>query len=210
MKRTLLFLVVLFLGAPMFAQEAGSTEVTGDKKSALVTAIEKAHKQLTTLSANFTQEKTSTLFTEKVVQKGKLSYKAPNQLRWEYTSPKAMTVIFSNGKVLLKTEKGTTSNPNKMLGEMGNMIINTINGSFLKENSDFNTRYYKNKSGQYVVMLIPVNKRIKAYYKSISITLNNSTYLADKVILTEVNGDATTIIFSDKKANATLSDSLFK
>ena len=209
-KKILLSLIVLFLGAPLFAQEAGSTEVTGDKKTALVNSIEKAHKQLTTLSANFTQEKTSTLFTEKVVQKGKLSYKAPKQLRWEYTSPKAMTVIFSNGKVLLKTEKGTTSNPNKMLGEMGNMIINTINGSFLKENSDFNTRYYKNKSGQYVVVLIPVNKRIKAYYKSISITLSNSTFLADKVVLTETNGDATTITFADKKTNATLSDSLFK
>ena len=210
MKKILLSLIVLFLSAPIFAQEAGSSEITGDKKTALVTSIEKAHKQLTTLSANFTQEKTSTLFTEKVVQKGKLSYKAPKQLRWEYTSPKAMTVIFSNGKVLLKTDKGTTNNPNKMLGEMGNMIINTINGSFLKENSDFSTRYYKNKSGQYVVMLTPVNKRIKAYYKSISITLNNSTFLADKVVLTEVNGDATTIIFTDKKSNATLSDSLFK
>lgn len=209
-KKILLSLIVLFLGAPLFAQEAGSTEVTGDKKTALVNSIEKAHKQLTTLSANFTQEKTSTLFTEKVVQKGKLSYKAPKQLRWEYTSPKAMTVIFSNGKVLLKTEKGTTSNPNKMLGEMGNMIINTINGSFLKENSDFNTRYYKNKGGQYVVVLIPVNKRIKAYYKSISITLSNSTFLADKVVLTETNGDATTITFADKRTNITLSDSLFK
>ena len=209
-RKILLSLIVLFLSAPLFAQEAGSTEVTGDKKTALVNSIEKAHKQLTTLSANFTQEKTSTLFTEKVVQKGKLSYKAPKQLRWEYTSPKAMTVIFSNGKVLLKTEKGTTSNPNKMLGEMGNMIINTINGSFLKENSDFNTRYYKNKSGQYVVVLIPVNKRIKTYYKSISITLSNSTFLADKVVLTETNGDATTITFADKKTNATLSDSLFK
>ena len=210
MKKILLSLIVLFLGAPLFAQEAGSTEVTGDKRTALMTSIEKAHKQLTTLSANFTQEKTSTLFTEKVVQKGKLCYKAPKQLRWEYTSPQTMTVIFSNGKVLLKTEKGTTSNPNKMLGEMGNMIINTINGSFLKENPDFKTQYYKNKSGQYVVVLTPVNKRIRAYYKNISITLNNSTYLADKVILTEVNGDATTIIFSDKKTNATLSDSLFK
>ena len=210
MKKILLSLIVLFLSAPIFAQEAGSSEITGDKKTALVTSIEKAHKQLTTLSANFTQEKTSTLFTEKVVQKGKLSYKAPKQLRWEYTSPKAMTVIFSNGKVLLKTDKGTTNNPNKMLGEMGNMIINTINGSFLKENSDFSTRYYKNKSGQYVVMLTPVNKKIKAYYKSISIILNNSTFLADKVVLTEVNGDTTTIIFSDKKTNATLSDSLFK
>ena len=209
-KKILLSLIVLFLGAPLFAQEAGSTEVTGDKKTALVNSMEKAHKQLTTLSANFTQVKTSTLFTEKVVQKGKLNYKAPNQLRWEYTSPKAMTVIFSNGKVLLKTEKGTTSNPNKMLGEMGNMIINTINGSFLKENSDFNTRYYKNKGGQYVVVLIPVNKRIKAYYKSISIKLSNNTFLADKVVLTETNGDATTITFADKKTNITLSDSLFK
>ena len=210
LKKILLSLIVVCLGTPLFAQEAGSTEITGDKKTALVASIEKAHKQLATLSANFTQEKTSTLFTEKVVQKGKLNYKAPNQLRWEYTSPKAMTVIFSNGKVLLKTEKGTTSNPNKMLGEMGNMIINTINGSFLKENPDFSTRYYKNKSGQYVVMLTPINKRIKAYYKNITITLSNSTYLADKVMLTEVNGDVTTITFSDKKANATLSDSLFK
>ena len=209
-KKILLSLIVLFLGAPLFAQEAGSTEITGDKRNALITSTEKAHKQLASLSASFTQEKTSTLFTEKVVQKGKLNYKAPKQLRWEYTSPKAMTVIFSNGKVLLKTEKGTTSNPNKMLGEMGNMIINTINGSFLKENPDFKTQYYKNKGGQYVVVLRPVNKKIKAYYKDITITLNNSTYLADKVVLNEVNGDATTITFSDKKTNTTLSDSLFK
>lgn len=208
--RILLLLASLFFCVPMFAQEAGGTEVTGDKKTALVTAIEKAHKQLTTLSANFTQEKTSTLFTDKVVQKGKLSYKSPKQLRWEYTSPKAMTVIFTNGKVLLKNEKGTTSNPNKMLGEMGDMIINTINGSFLSENPNFNTRYYLNKSGQYVVVLKPLNKKLKAYYKSITITLNGSTYLAEKVVLTEVSGDATTIIFTDKKANASLSDSLFQ
>jgi outer membrane lipoprotein carrier protein len=208
--RIFILLVSLFFCAPLFAQEAGSTEVTGDKKTALVASIEKAHKQLSTLSANFTQEKTSALFTDKVVQKGKLMYKSPKQLRWEYTSPKAMTVIFTNGKVLLKNEKGTTSNPNKMLGEMGDMIINTINGSFLSENPNFNTRYYLNKSGQYVVVLKPLNKKLKAYYKSITITLNGSTYLAEKVVLMEVNGDATTIIFTDKKANASLSDSLFQ
>ena len=208
--RILLLLACLFFCAPMFAQEAGGTEVTGDKKTALVTSIEKAHKQLASLSANFTQEKTSALLTDKVVQKGKLSYKSPKQLRWEYTSPKATTVIFTNGKVLLKTEKGTTSNPNKMLGEMGDMIINTINGSFLSENPNFTTRYYQSKNGQYVVVLKPVNKKLKTYYKSISITLSGSTYLADKVVLTEVNGDATTITFTDKKANASLPDSLFQ
>ena len=209
-KTILLSLIVLLLGAPLFAQEAGSTEVTGEKKTALVNSIDKAHKQFSTLSANFTQEKTSTLFTDKVVQKAKMQYKAPKQLRWEYTSPKAMTVIFTNGKVLLKTEKGTTANPNKMLGEMGTMIINTINGSFLKENTDFKTRFYKNKAGQVTAVLTPVNKKIKAYYKDISIVLNSSTLLADTVVLTETNGDVTTITFTDKKPNTTLSDSLFK
>lgn len=59
-------------------------------------------------------------------------------------------------------------------------------------------------------MLTPVNKKIKNYYKNITITLNGSSHLAEKVVLTEVNGDATTISFSDKKTNATLSDTLFK
>ena len=210
MKKIIIILFIILTTCAVHAQNSHGTEVTGEKRTALVTAIEKAHKQLTTLSANFTQEKTSALLTDKVVQKGKLMYKSPKQLRWEYTSPKAMTVIFTNGKVLLKTEKGTTSNPNKMLGEMGDMIINTINGSFLSENPNFTTRYYQSKNGQYVVVLKPVNKRLKAYYTSISITLNGSTYLAEKVVLTEVNGDATTITFTDKKANASLPDSLFQ
>jgi len=210
MKKLVFIFFIILTTCAVYAQGSHGMEVIGDNRTALVNSIGKAHKQLTSLSANFTQEKSSSLFTDKVVQKGKLNYKSPKQLRWEYTSPKAMTVIFSNGKVLLKTEKGTTSNPNKMLSEMGNMIINTINGSFLKENADFSTRYYKNKGGQYVVVLTTVNKKIKAYYKSISITLNNSTFLADKVMLTETNGDVTTITFSDKKTNATLSDSLFK
>ena len=210
MKKFIIISLFLLTSSLAFAQGSYGTEVTGEQKTALVNTIEKAHKQLTTLSASFTQEKTSALLTDKVVQKGSMNYKSPKQLRWEYTSPKAMTVIFSNGKVLLKTGNTTTANPNKMLNEMGSMLINTINGSFLKENPDFSTRYYKNKSGQVVTVLTPINKKIQKYYKNIVITLNGSTHLADKVVLNETNGDATTILFTDKKTNITLSESLFK
>lgn len=209
MKKFIIISLTLLTASLAYAQGSYGTEVTGEQKTALVANIEKAHKQLTTLSASFTQEKTSALLTDKVVQKGTLNYKSPKQLRWEYTSPKAMTVIFSNGKVLLKTGSTTTTNPNKMLNEMGTMLINTINGSFLKENPDFSTRYYKNKSGQIVTVLTPINKKIQKYYKNIVITLNGSSHLAEKVVLNEANGDATNIIFTDKKTNITLSDSLF-
>ena len=132
----------------LLAQSAGDVEQTGDKRSVLTASIEKAHKQMTSLSAQFTQRKSSTLFTEDAVQKGKLNYKSPKMLRWEYTSPKAMTVIFANGKVMLKTDKGTVQNPNKMLNEMGTMIISTINGSFLNDASNFSARYYKNSKSR--------------------------------------------------------------
>lgn len=193
-----------------FAQYGGK-EITGESRTALVGKIEKAHKQLTSLSAQFTQEKSSALLTEKVVQKGKMYYRSPKQLRWEYTSPKAMSVIFTNGKVLLKTAKGTTSNPNKMLNEMGSLIISTINGSFLTDNTNFKARYFNNsKTPIYTVELTPINKRINAYYSKIVITLDSKTLLATKVEMHEVNGDVTTVTFSDKKTNTTLSDSLFK
>lgn len=208
MKRYILLFSIILFGCQIFAQ---NTEITGEKKSALIASIDKAHKQMTSLSANFVQEKSSSMFTEKVIQKGKISYKSPKQLRWEYTSPKAMAIIFNNGKVLLKNEKGTSTNSNKMLSEMGNMIMNTINGNMLKDNTNFTAKYYKNsKSGDYIVVMTPTNKKIKTYYKNISITLNSKTFLADKVTLNEANGDATTITFSDKKTNTTLSDTLFK
>lgn len=208
MKKHILLFCIVLLGCQLFAQ---NTELTGEKRTAVVSAIEKAHKQMTSLSATFTQEKSSSMFTEKVIQKGKIFYKSPRQLRWEYTTPKSMAIIFNNGKVLLKNEKGTTNNPNKMLSEMGNMIMNTINGNLLQDNTNFQTKYYKNsKTGDYVVVLTPLNKRIKAYYKDITITLNAKTYLADKVVMNEVNGDSTAILFADKKTNGTLSDSLFK
>lgn len=212
MKKNILIIFLTLLTASVsMAQTPTGTEVTGEKRTALVSTIEKAHQQLTSLSATFTQEKTSALFTEKVVQKGKLQYKAPKQLRWEYTSPKTMTVIFCNGKVLLKTDKGTVQNPNKMLNEMGTMIIGTINGSFLNDASNFSAKYYKNsKTGAVTVVLTPVNKRIKAYYTKMTITLDAKTLLADKVVMQEVSGDTTTITFSDKKTNLSLSDSLFK
>lgn len=211
MKRLVILLGLIISCITIMAQSSGDVELTGDSKTNMITSIQKAHKQLTTLSAQFTQEKTSTLVTEKIVQKGKFYFRAPKQLRWEYTSPKALSVIFSNGKVLLKTSNGTTGSPNKMLNEMGSLIINTINGSFLTDNANFKARYYKNsKTGKITVVLTPINKRIKAYYSKMVITLDGKSLLAEKVVMQEISGDSTSITFTDKKTNTSLSDSLFK
>ena len=204
----LLFWLITGVG---FAQGSKEVAVTGSQLTQLTQAISKAHQQLKTLSANFTQEKTSTLFTEKVVQKGVFCYQAPKQLRWEYKAPKALTLLFDDSKVTVLTDKGTINNPNKMLNEMGKMIINTINGTNMSDNDNFDISYMKNsQDGSYIAILNPTNKKIKANYNSIRVILNGKDYLAEKVILNESNGDVTTIIFSNKKVNQPISADSFK
>jgi len=209
--RTSIIIIVFCLFSGMiYAQSSKEVAVTGAQLSQLTQAISKAHQQVKTLSANFTQEKTSTLFTEKMVQKGVFCYQSPKQLRWEYKSPKALTLLFNDTKVTVLTDKGAINNPNKMLNEMGKMIINTINGTNMSDNDNFDISYLKNnQDGSYIAVLNPTNKKIKANYSSIRVILNGKNYLAEKVILNESNGDVTTITFSNMKINTTLPEGIF-
>ena len=204
----LLFWLITGVG---YAQNSKEVTVTGSQLTQLTQAISKAHQQVQTLSANFTQEKSSTLFTEKVIQKGVFCYQSPKQLRWEDKSPKALTLLFDDTKVTILTDKGAVNNPNKMLNELGKMIINTINGTNMSDNSNFDISYAKNtQDGNYIAILKPINKKIKANYNSIKVVLNGKDYLAEKVIMNESNGDVTTIIFSNKKVNQALPANSFK
>lgn len=204
----LLFWLITGVG---YAQNSKEVTVTGSQLKQLTQAISKAHQQVQTLSANFTQEKSSTLFTEKVIQKGVFCYQSPKQLRWEYKSPKALTLLFDDTKVTILTDKGAVNNPNKMLNELGKMIINTINGTNMSDNSNFDISYAKNtQDGNYIAILKPINKKIKANYNSIKVVLNGKDYLAEKVIMNESNGDVTTIFFSNKKTNQALPANSFK
>ena len=212
MKKYGIILLLLWLITGVgFAQNSKEVTVTGGQLTQLTLAISKAHQQVQTLSANFTQEKSSTLFTEKVIQKGVFCYQSPKQLRWEYKSPKALTLLFDDTKVTILTDKGAVNNPNKMLNELGKMIINTINGTNMSDNSNFDISYAKNTQDEnYIAILKPINKKIKANYNSIKVVLNGKDYLAEKVIMNENNGDVTTITFSNKKTNQALPANSFK
>lgn len=210
MKRTgiiTIILAVLFCFSAL-AQETKETPITGNQRVTLVQSITKVHQQMKALSANFTQEKSSELFTEKVVQKGKLCYEAPSKLRWEYMSPKEMTLLVNDGKTSIKSAKGGASN--KMLNELGNMIISTFNGSNLNDNKNFDIQFFKNEETKaYIAELKPLNKKLQANYSSIRVIMNGKNYLAEKVILNESNGDVTTIIFSSMRTNVTFPEGTF-
>lgn len=203
---TLFIAFIIATISTCFAQPSGYTQLTGSNATSTSQKISAMSSKLNTLQVDFTQEKSSKALANKVVSKGKMSYKRTNFLRWSYTSPSTYSIILNERGAFLKKANGSTQN--KMLGELGGLIARTISGNGLVNNSDFTISYYK--GSDILVYMIPKNKRLQGMYKNMEVYLNPQSYLATKVKLTEKNGDVTVIKFTNHKQNVTLPANEFK
>ena len=169
--------------------------------------MQQATAKLKSLQADFVQTKNSTLFAEPSIQNGKLYFHAPSDLCWQYITPNRMSIVMHNDEMVIKTVKENTINAPKGVQEMIQLICNAINGNFLAHAELFDIQYYKDKN--YILYLVPKQKRLKNMYQNIVIFLGEQHYIADKVILTEQNGDETSIIFKNQKINESIPESYF-
>ena len=207
MKKVFVFIaIVCALSLSINAQPAGYQLLSGDSKTAMTKKITSASSQLKTLKVNFTQEKTSKVFTSKVTSSGKMSYKKPSHLLWSYTSPTAYSIILNDKGAFFKNAKGSMKN--KAIGELGGLLARTVGGDGLVSSSDFSVEYYQ--KSDIVVVMKPKVKKMQDMYSKIEVFLNPTTYLATKVKITEKNGDVTVINFSGHQKNVTIADSEFK
>ncbi|MBO5086752.1 MAG: outer membrane lipoprotein carrier protein LolA [Paludibacteraceae bacterium] len=134
------------------------------------------------LTANFVQERAVSLMKEPQMSEGILTYKKPNYLKWEYTSP-------SNLIWEIDGEKG---NVNKQVRGLVELIMKSVSGEIFEFNTDFNIKQENN-----VYILKPQKREYKQLMENITIILNPKTNIADEVIILEKNGDTTKIKFSN-------------
>jgi outer membrane lipoprotein-sorting protein len=161
--------------------------------------LEQATK-ISTLQCSFVQEKFSTLITEKAVSKGILLYLSPSMLRWEYTMPTPSVLILNGKDAVLLDKDGKRQGNGHVLKQLGNMIISIINGESLRQSKQFSTKVFENEK-DFVVVLTPIQKRLKEYYQSIELKLEKNTFLASEIAMREKSGDKTVIILNNKKIN---------
>ena len=207
MKKLLLTILTLFIATALVAQPAGSKLLSSTEKATTVQNIKNSSAKLKTLKVDFTQEKTSKLFTDKVVSKGNMLYKKSNMLRWTYTSPKKYAIILNKKGAFFKNEKGAVQN--KMLEGLFKLIVSTVSGNGLVENDGFVTSYYRCADGSLLALMKPTDKTMKEMYTSIEVYLDATTFLAKKVKLNEKKGDVTTITFSNHKKDVAIAESEF-
>lgn len=207
MKKIILSILALCIATVLVAQPAGSKLLSSTEKATTVQKLKTNSTNLKTLKVDFTQEKTSKLFTDKVVSKGNMAYKKSNMLRWSYTSPKKYAIILNKKGAFFKNEKGSVQN--KMIEGLCKLLLRTINGDGLVESNGFAISYYRCSDGSILALMKPTDKTMKEIYTSIEVYLDSATMLAKRVKLKEKKGDVTTITFSNHKKDIALADSEF-
>jgi outer membrane lipoprotein-sorting protein len=197
-KKIVLFILFAVIYETGFSQNGQS--LNESEKTVFEQKMIEQSKKINTLQCDFVQEKTSTLVAEKAVAKGILRYQSPMMLRWEYTEPAPSILILNRKNAVLFDKNGKRQGNTNALKQLGNIIISMINGDGLRQNKQFSTAVFESEK-DFIVVLTPIQKRLKDYYKSIELKLDRSTFLASEIIMNEKSGDKIVIILNNTELN---------
>jgi len=207
--RRFLFLVLLTLqGICGRGQYNGYTEwnqVEVFKKS-----FAQASAATESIQADFIQEKSLTMLSEKIRSTGKFKYQRKDKVRMEYLQPYTYLVILNGGKLYMKDgqkENKISAGSNPVFKQINRIMIDCVSGSML-DNPDFQARIFEN-SGSWLVEFKPLAKNLTEMYKNINVTLDKKDFTASSIAMYEVSGDKTILHFQNKQLNAQIPDSVF-
>ncbi|PWK20721.1 LolA family protein [Xanthomarina spongicola] len=200
-------LVYLFLFLTVSIQS--QTQMSASEAQALKTLVKEQALTTKTISSNFTQYKHLDFLSNDIVTKGKLAFKTPDLVKWEYTEPYKYTVLFKNETLFINDEgkkNEVDMGSNKLFKQLNSLIINSIKGDMFDDEA-FDITYFKtDKNSQ--VHFIPKDKKSSKYIDAFHITFNTKGDVIE-VKMIEPSGDFTKIVFSNKELNKPLPDAIF-
>ena len=141
--------IVTILAVFLFALSATASPLTPKQKQDVINKINAATSGLRTMSCTFTQTKYLSLLSDKMVSEGKMCYKQPDRLRWEYTSPYQYIFIFNGTKVYVgnKSRKDVIdTGSNKLFKEVARIMMSTVTGTALSNTADFSVKVEDGKT----------------------------------------------------------------
>ena len=185
--------------------------LTPQQKQEIISRINKTAAGLKSMSCSFTQTKYLSLLSDKMVSEGKMYYKQPNKLRWEYTSPYQYLFVFNGSKVYVgnKSRKDVIdTQTNKIFKEVARIMMSTVTGTALSNTTDF-TVDVANEKTFWRVILTPKKKDIKKMFSKIELMFNQSNLMIAEIKIYEKNNDRTNIKLKNITTNGTINETLF-
>lgn len=190
---------------------AVAAPISAAQQKEVIAKINKATSRLKSMSCSFTQTKHLSMLSDKMVSEGKMNYKQPNKLRWEYTSPYQYLFIFNGTKVYVgnKSRKDVIdTNTNKVFKEVARIMMSTVTGTALSNSSDFSIDVADGNT-LWQITLVPKRKEMKKMFSKIVLLFNKSNLMIAEINIYENNNDRTNIKLKNIKTNGVVNETLF-
>lgn len=188
-----------------------SAALTQKQKQSVVSAINKSVAELSTMNCSFTQTKYLSLLNNRMVSEGKMYFKQPQKLRWEYTTPYQYLFIFNGREAYIANKSRRDvidTQSNRMFKEIARIMMSTVTGTALTNTTDFGVDV-EDGNGVWNVTLVPKKKELKKMFTRIQLSFAKDDYLISEINLFEKNSDRTNIKLKNITVNRPVNETLF-
>lgn len=208
--KTKIFIIVFFLNVYHFQSWAQEQKMSDGEVIAFKQSVAVVSKKIKTLSTDFVQYKHLDFLSKDIETSGRMIFKEPYSLLWQYKKPYNYTIVFKNGKILINDEGKKSAvdvGSSKLFGKINKLIVGSVSGD-LFDDKEFSISYFKNKE-QNIAKFIPKDATLKKYIKQIDLTFDKEDATVIQVKLLESSADYTRIVLKSKVINAKVDEASF-
>lgn len=201
----------LLLSSVMMFAQSGYQKATDTQKKEIIDKITQASASMKSMKCDFTQVKELSFMDDKVSSEGKMLFKYPDKIRWEYIKPYSYVFSMDGTNVRMTSGDNTNKVPvksSKLFNEISKVLIGGVSGKGLVDSPDFATQFNVGKDN-YQLVLTPQKKEVKDLFSSIHLYVGKTDSRIHTVELIEKSGDKTTIQLKNIQLNATIQDDIF-
>jgi len=213
----MVFPAVVFLARPALATDLpdpSQPDLTdGDRLRVLLERVQVEQSSMSTLRARFLLRQDNELLLEPEESKGKFSYSSPDQVRWEYEEPRAMTVVVNKGEMTTwyrDLGRAEVAQVGKYSDRFLKFMSATASLNDLLDSFDARVRFGGDGSEPYRIKLLPRYKRIAKRVSSMTLWIDRDRYLPVQVQIEAADGGVTEFQFEDVEVNPELPDGQFE
>ncbi len=205
--RKIALAVALFAASFLLTAEPSRTQDT----DAVVKGIQKKYASINNLHSAFTQETQIKDLDEKITSSGKVWFKKPGMMKWQYEQPWKDTIVSDGKKV-----RYFDSRENQVTEmELENVWADSL-GSYtvisILEDLDrlFDVRQGAGSTDERGNILLDLKQKNHEQSKQVAIAVDPKTYMLREIIIGDIFGNTTIIKLGTAEVNLGIADSFFE
>ena len=173
-------------------------------------SIRAAGEKVDAVSAEFVQEKHLPILAKPLVSRGRIAFRRPDALRWEYTAPVRSVLLMTADSVrrFIQTDGGMAEDASVRMQAM-HFVMPEISG-WLSGRFGDNPLFQAELIDDGTIRMTPHEEAMARFIRSIEVRLSSQPGAIDQVLIIEGEGAFTRMQCTDIQLNPDLPDRLFE